>query len=122
MMQEIRQQREQFLFRKSAAWWDVKGDKGDKEFFLTKTPKLRGTHIQSLKGEDDSLATDQEEILQMATSYYRDMLAPTFTETPPMNLMHDVVACSKTKIEEVAKTQLSKTIEGRDCSGTRQDI
>ena len=37
------------------------------EFFLTKVPKLKGKPILSLKREDDSLTTDQDEILQMAT-------------------------------------------------------
>ena len=37
------------------------------------------------KREDDSLAIDQDEILQMATKYYRDLLAPTLTEAPPIN-------------------------------------
>ena len=110
VLQEIRQQREQFLFRKSAAQWAVKGDKVNREFFLTKTPKRRGTHIHSLKREDDSMTFDQEEILQMATNYYRDLLAPTLTNDPPSNLMHDVITCLKTRIGEAAKAQLSKDI------------
>ena len=57
------------------------------------------------------MTTDQDEILQMATKYYKDLLAPTLTEAPPINLMHHVVACLKTRIGEVAKSQLSKTIE-----------
>ena len=111
VLQEIRQQREQFLFRKSAAQWAVKGDKVNSEFFLTKAPKLKGKPILSLKREDDSVTTDQDEILQMATKYYRDLLAPTLIEAPLIHLMQHVVACLKTKIGEVAKLQLSKTIE-----------
>ena len=84
MLQETRQQREQFLFRKLIAWWAVKGDKVNSEFFLTKAPKLKGKPLPSLKREDDSVTTDQDEILQMATKYYRDLLAPTLTEAPPI--------------------------------------
>ena len=104
------QQREQFLFRNSTTWWSVKGDKVNSEFFLTKAPKMKGKPIQSLKREDDSVTTAQDEILQMATNYYRELLAPTLTEAPPINLMHHVVACLKTRIGEVAKSHLSKTI------------
>ena len=57
------------------------------------------------------MVTDEEEILQIATNYYRDLLSPALTNDPPSNLMHDVVACLKTRIGEVAKTQLSKAIE-----------
>ena len=53
----------------SATWWVVKGDKVNSEFFLTKAPKLKGKPILSLKREDDSVTTDQDEILQMATKY-----------------------------------------------------
>ena len=111
MMHEIRQQREKFLLRELATWWVVKGDKVNREFFLTKAPELRGTHIQRLKWKDDSMATDEEEILQIATNYYKDLLTPTLIDGPPSILMHDVVACLKTKIAEVAKTQLSKAIK-----------
>ena len=42
---------------------------------------------------------DQEEILQIATNYYRDLLAPTLTnDQVPSNLMHDVITCLKTRI------------------------
>ena len=57
------------------------------------------------------MATNQDEILQLATKYYRDLLAPTLTEATSINLMHNVVACLKTRIGEVVKRQLSKTIE-----------
>ena len=57
------------------------------------------------------MTTDQDEILQMVTKYYRDLLAPTLIEVPLINLMDHVVACLKTRIREVAKSQLSKTIE-----------
>ena len=80
------------------------GDKVNWEFFLTKAPKLRGTHIQSLKREDDLMATGQDEILQMATNYYKDLLAPTLIEAPLINLMQYVVACLNTRIGEIAKT------------------
>ena len=110
-MQVIRQQHEEFLFKKSAAWWVGKGDKVNSEFFLNKVPKLRGMHIQHLKQEDDSMAANEEEILQMTTNYYKDLLAPVLTDNPPSNLMHDVVACLKTRIGEVAETQFSKAIE-----------
>ena len=92
-----------------------------REFFLTKAPKLRGTH--RLKREDDSMATGQEEILQSATNYYKDLLAPTLTGGPPSNLMHDVVACLKTMIGEEANLNSVVKIhrEGRDCTGARQD-
>ena len=104
MLQEVRQQREQFLSRKSAAWWVVKGDKVKMDFFLTKTPKRRGKHIHNLIREDDSMTFDQEEILQIATNYYRDLLAPTLANNQvPSNLMHDVITCLKTRIGEAAK-------------------
>ena len=47
------------------------------------------------------MATNQDEILQLATKYYRDLLAPTLTEATSINLMHNVVACLKTRIGEV---------------------
>ena len=47
------------------------------------------------------MRTGQEEILQMATKNYKDLLAPTLIEAPPINLMHHVVACLKTRIGEV---------------------
>ena len=47
---------------------------------------------------------DQEEILQIATNYYRDLLAPTLTnDQVPSNLMYDVITCLKTRIGEAAK-------------------
>ena len=57
---------------------------------------------------------DQEDILQIATNYYRDLLAPTLTNGQvPSNVMHDVITCLKTnlKIGEAAKAPLSKAIE-----------
>ena len=107
------------LFRKSAAWWTLKGDKVNRGFFLTKAPKQRGTYIQSLKQEDDSMTSDQGEILQITTNYYRDLLAPMLTNGPSSNLMHDILACLKTNWRGSLVVKSHR--EGRHCSKARED-
>ena len=64
------------LFRRTATWWARKDDKVNRHLFHYKAPKGGGGRIQGLREPDGSITEDKAEILQMATQYYRDLLAP----------------------------------------------
>jgi hypothetical protein len=69
-------EKNRMLFRRNAAWWASKDDKVNQHFFHYRSPKSGGGRIQGLRKPDGSITEDKTEILEMATQYYRDLLAP----------------------------------------------
>ena len=75
-VQERTLEKNRMLFRRNATWWARKDDKVNRHFFHYRAPKGGGGRIQGLRKPDGSITEDKTEILEMATQYYRDLLAP----------------------------------------------
>lgn len=56
-----------------------KGDRMCREFFRTRGQRSSGEQIHSLKTHDGNIRTDPEEVMDMATDYYRTL----FQQEPP---------------------------------------
>ena len=80
-----------------------------RHFFHSKAPNGGGGHIQGLHKPDDSITEDKDEILHMATQYYRDLLASMHMEQNT-ELAQRVMACIHPKVTQEMEVVLDSPI------------
>ena len=64
-----------FKYSAFAAKWSQKGDKMSKLFFDVVTPRPRKFQMGALKRDDGTLATDPDEMRELASRYYEQLLS-----------------------------------------------
>ena len=64
-----------FKYSAFAAKWSQKGDKMSKLFFDVVTPRPRKFQMGALKRDDGTLATDLDEMRELASRYYEQLLS-----------------------------------------------
>ena len=75
LLVEIEEKREEFSFHKNAAHWAVQEDRCNGEFFAVVWPKNYHRGIRHLKNLDGSLTTSPEEMRQIASEFYQELLS-----------------------------------------------
>lgn len=72
LLEETTQQRSEFTFH-SSSFWARKGDRMSCEFFCTHGQRSAGEQVHSLRSQDGSLRTAPEEVMEIATDYYKTL-------------------------------------------------
>ena len=80
------------LYRKSNVWWAKKGDLSSKEFFRSKAGARIGGQATSLLRPNGTIIEDIDEIMETATSFYKDLIAPQTSCSDPSFSM-EVLTC-----------------------------
>ena len=114
-VQERTLEKNRMLFRRNAAWWARKDDKVNRHFFHYKAPKGGGGRIQGLRKPDGSITEDKVEILEMATQYYRDLLAPMHVRQNT-ELTDRVMSCIHPKVTQAMEVVLDSPISRLELS------
>ena len=103
------------LFRRSATWWARTDDKVNRHFFQYKAPKGGGGRMQGLRKPDGSITEGKSKILQMATQYYHDLLAPMHVRQNT-ELVDRVISCIQPKVTEAMEVVLDSPISRLELS------
>ena len=114
-------EKNRMLFRRAAAWWARTDDKVNRHFFHSRAPKGGGGHIQGLRKPDGSITEDKDEILHMATQYYRDLLAPMHMQQNT-ELVERVMACIHPKVTQEMEVVLDSPISRLELSEALRDL
>ena len=109
------------LFRRAATWWARTDDKVNRHFFHSKAPKGGGGHIQGPRKPNGSITADKDEILHMATQYYRDMLAPMHMQQNT-ELAERVLSCIHPKVTHEMEVVLDSPISRLELSEALWDL
>ncbi len=72
-----------FLFHKQASHWVQVGDRVTRDFFSIVGPRHSRAGVQRLRREDGSLASTPDEMRELATQFYRELLS----QDPPSPTM-----------------------------------
>ena len=79
MLEEITQRHTEFSFHASKSFWARKGDRMCGEFFRTHGQRSAGEQICSLRAQYGSIRTELDEVMDVATDFYRSL----FQQEPP---------------------------------------
>ena len=79
MLEEITQRHSEFSCHTSKSFWARKGDRMYREFFRTHGQRSTGEQIRSLRAPDGSIRIGPEQVMDLATDYYRTL----FQQEPP---------------------------------------
>ena len=120
-VQERTLEKNRMLFRRNAAWWARKDDKVNQHFFHYKAPKSGGGCIQGLHKLDGSKTEDKDEILHMATHYYRDVLTPMHV-TQNTELADRVMSCIQLKVTQAMEIVLDSPISRLELSKANRGL
>ena len=83
-IREVEEHRHDFFFHSQAAqWWTQVGDRVTGEFFEVVGPRHRRAGVRQLKKPDGTLAVEPDEMREVATDFYRDLLT---VDPPPESL------------------------------------
>ena len=92
-LRETEERRHDFLFHRHAAQWTQVGDRVSGEFFSIMGPRHSRAGVRRLRRTDGTLATEPEELREIASQFYRellteDALSPTSLESRQRVLSH----------------------------------
>ena len=74
-LQLVKERRYDFTFHRQAAKWSQVGDRVTEEFFRITGPRPSRVGIRRLRRPDGSLASEPEDVRELATSFYRELLS-----------------------------------------------
>ena len=80
-----------FTFHASTSFWARKGNYISREFFRTHGPKAAREKIRCLRAQNGSLCIAPEEVMEIATKYYKELFlvkapSPPRTKMPIASL------------------------------------
>ena len=73
LLEETLLRRSEFSYHASLSYWARKGDRMSREFFRTHGQRAAGDQIRSLRTAEGHITTDQEEVMGLATDFYRTL-------------------------------------------------
>ena len=73
MLEEVTQRRSEFSFHASKSFWARKGDRMCRKFFRTHGQRSAGEQLRSLRAQDSSIRFGSEEVMDLATDFYRTL-------------------------------------------------
>ena len=103
---EAELKKDEFRFHKKKALWTQIGDKCNKEFFNAVKQKRFNSGLKQLRRYDGSLTKDPEEMLQIATNFYRDLLTAQPVSSETLRKREEVWAAITPRASEEMKSSL----------------
>ena len=73
-IREVEEHRHEFFFHSQAAQWTQIGERVTGEFLEVAGPRHHRARVRQLKKQDGTLAVEPDEMREVATDFYRDLL------------------------------------------------
>ncbi len=103
---EAELKKDEFRFHKKKALWTQIGDKCNKEFFNAVKQKRFNSGLKQLRRYDGTLTKDPEEMLQIATDFYRDLLTAQPVSSETLRKREEVWAAITPTVSEEMRSSL----------------
>ena len=102
---ELETKKDEFRFHRKKALWTQLGDRCNKEFFDVVKAKKFNAGVKQLRRSDGSLTKNHDEMLNIATRFYRDLLTAEPTSAEVLQKRQEVWASITPKVtEEMRRT------------------
>jgi hypothetical protein len=100
-LKELLDQEEVMWRQRSHVQWLAAGDRNTRFFHLRASQRRKKNRVSELKREDDSIATDEIELGDMATKFYRELYT-----SEEVQGMDEVLASVPVKVSELMNNML----------------
>ena len=105
-LHEIEERRHDFLFHRQAAQWTQVGDRVTREFFLITGPRHSRARARQLCRTDGTLAMEPEEMREIATQFYRELLTEEAASPTCMESREQVLSFVHRSMTNEMRSQL----------------